>query len=259
MNTSLKTEVLQIFAAIRETWRHLLTKPGIVIMSAFTAIVIWGPKGTPVFSGLFSGWLGSEPGTAALRAQYLSFGSGLVLLVLIPFLLIRFRYRERLTDYGLGLGDWRMGLVFTLILVVVSLGPFIVASRDPSMCQEYPLLYRGLTLAQKQAQFGWGSFLAFELLYTSFFFIIEFIFRGYLLFGLLPQFGEYAVIIQMLSYTAWHLTKPTTELIGTPLWGFVVAAVTLRVNSLWYVFLAHWLLNLLMDTLILVHLGVIHL
>ncbi|HEX7452911.1 MAG TPA: CPBP family glutamic-type intramembrane protease, partial [Polyangiaceae bacterium] len=59
-------------------------------------------------------------------------------------------------------------------------------------------------------------------------------------------------------YTAWHLTKPTTELIGTPIWGFVVAAVTLRLNSLWYVFLAHWLLNMFMDTLILVHLGVIH-
>jgi membrane protease YdiL (CAAX protease family) len=148
-------------------------------------------------------------------------------------------------------------MVFTLLLIVVSIGPFIFASRDPAMCEEYPLLYRGLSLAQKHAQFSWGSFLSFELAYASFFFIIEFTFRGYLLFGLRAQFGEYAVLIQMLSYTAWHLSKPTTELIGTPLWGFIVAAVTLRLNSLWYVFIAHWLLNILLDTLILAHIGVI--
>jgi membrane protease YdiL (CAAX protease family) len=254
---SLRAELRQIFDAIAQTWRHLLTVPGIVIMSAFAGIVVWGPRGTPIFSGWLSSWLGSEPASAALRAQYLSFASGLVLLVLIPWLLIRLRFRQRLSDYGLGLGNVRLGAVFMLLLIAVSIVPFVFASHDPAMSQEYPLLYRGLSLEQKRAAFSWASFLGFELVYACFFFVIEFVFRGYLLFGLRPQFGEYAVIIQMLSYTAWHLTKPTTELVGTPIWGFVVAAVTLRVNSLWYVFAAHWLLNVLLDTLILWRLGVI--
>ena len=254
---SLRAELKQIFDSIAQTWRHLLTLPGIVIMSALVGVVVWGPRGTPIFSGWFSGWLGSDPAVAALRAQYLSFASGLVLLVLIPWLLIRLRFHQRLSDYGLGLGNVRLGVVFTLLLIVVSIVPFLFASHDAAMSQEYPLLYRGLSLEQRRAAFSWAGFLGFELVYASFFFVIEFIFRGYLLFGLRPQFGEYAVILQMLSYTAWHLTKPTTELLGTPIWGFVVAAVTLRVNSMWYVFVAHWLLNVLLDTLILLHQGVI--
>lgn len=252
-----RTELKQIFDGIAQTWRHLLTVPGVVIMSALVGVVVWGPRGMPIFSGWFSGWLGSDPAGAALRAQYLSFASGLVLLVLIPWLLIRLRFHQRLSDYGLGLGNVRLGVVFTLLLIIASIVPFLFASHDGAMGQEYPLLYRGLNLEQRRAAFSWAGFLGFELVYASFFFVIEFIFRGYLLFGLRPQFGEYAVILQMLSYTAWHLTKPTTELLGTPIWGFVVAAVTLRVNSLWYVFVAHWLLNVLLDTLILLHQGVL--
>ena len=58
--------------------------------------------------------------------------------------------------------------------------------------------------------------------------MIEFIFRGYLLFGLegiqdmgVPTggrgvegafyFGRYALLIQMFSYIVWHLGKPIPE------------------------------------------------
>jgi len=35
-------------------------------------------------------------------------------------------------------------------------------------------------------------------------------------------FGRYALMIQMLSYTAWHLGKPLPELWGTVVWGLVL-------------------------------------
>ena len=256
MDTRGGSEVVEIAHVIRDTWRHLLTKPGIIIMSAFAGIVVWGPKGNPIFSPWISRWVAEIPLAPGFRAQYLSFASGFVLLVLVPFLLIRYRFHERLTDYGLGLGDLRLGIAFTGLLIAVSIVPFVFASKDPAMVQEYPLPYQGLNPAEIRAAFTWTSFVAYELVYATFFFIIEFIFRGYLLFGLRERFGQYAVVIQMLSYTAWHLSKPVTELIGTPFWGFAVAAVTLRLGSLWYVFAAHWLLNVFMDTLILWRAGV---
>jgi len=252
-----ESEVGQLLQIIRDTWRHLLTKPGLVIISAFLGIVVWGPKGNPIFSAWLLPRLGGLPLSDGWIRQLLSYGSGLVLLVAVPFLLIRFRFKERLSDYGLGRGDMRLGLVFTATLIVTCVVPFTFASNDKSMWQEYPLLYQGLSVEQMRAQFQWSSFVAYELVYASFFFIIEFIFRGYLLFGLRERFGQYAVLVQMLSYTAWHLPKPITELVGTPIWGFAVAAVTLRLGSLWYVFLAHWLLNVFMDTLILAHQGVL--
>jgi membrane protease YdiL (CAAX protease family) len=252
-----ESEVAELLHIIRDTWRHVLTKPGIIIISSFLGIVVWGPKGDPIFSA----WLlprledlGFSPG---LLRQLVSYGAGLFLLVLVPVLLIRFRFKEPLGQYGLGLGNVRLGLAFTATLIAVCVVPFALATGDRNMWKEYPLLYQGLTVEQIRAQFSWASFMMYELIYGCFFFIIEFIFRGYLLFGLRERFGQYAVLIQMLSYTAWHLPKPVTELLGTPMWGFAVAAVTLRLNSLWYVFFAHWLLNVFMDTLILVRQGVV--
>jgi hypothetical protein len=254
---SLKSQLTELVHVVRDTWHHLWTKPGIVITSAFLAIIVWGPKGDPVFSRWVLPNLEQLPMSSGFVRQLLSFATGLALLVAIPLLIVRFGFKEPLRAYGLGLGDVRLGLTFTATLIVVCALPFTFASADPAMQREYPLLYQGLSREAMRAAFDWRTFAAFELAYAAFFFIVEFTFRGYLLFGLRPHFGEYATLIQMLSYTAWHLPKPVTELLGTPLWGFAVAAATLRVNSLWYVFAAHWILNVYMDTLILLRLGVI--
>ena len=103
-------------------------------------------------------------------------------------------------------------------------------------------------------------FYFYELTYLPFFVAIEFVFRGYLLFGLesitpgdvrsgswaaaAPYFfGKNALLIQMLSYTAWHLGKPLPELWGTIVWGIAAGATAWAVRSIWPVVLSHWLLN----------------
>src|SRR3974377_881171 len=94
---------------------------------------------------------------------------------------------------------------------------------------------------------GAGDFVLYQLSYFFFFLAIEFIFRGYLLFGLANAgftlrkrdgttdtyyFGRYAIILSMLSYTAWHLGKPLTELWGTPVWGLLTGASVYAVRSI---------------------------
>src|SRR5436190_16457724 len=227
-----------VFSIIATTFEHLISKPGLIVMNVLVSIIRWGPKGDPVFAPLFASWMSSNPATHAYEVQLLSFSSGLLLLVIVPMLLIKFRFKERLTDYGLDLGNVRLGLAFFLLLIVIDLPLFYFGTRAHDMWAEYPLLYRGLSDQQIVQSFRWSSFIGFELLYASFFFVIEFTFRGYMLFGLKDRFGLYAVLFQMLSYTAGHLPKPQTEFIATPLWGFAVAAVSLRVGSIWYVFAA---------------------
>jgi len=114
------------------------------------------------------------------------------------------------------------------------------------------------------------QFMVYELTYLPFFLAIEFIFRGYLLFGLesiRPEharsaggggaapyfFGKYALLVQMLSYTAWHLGKPQAELWGTLLWGIAAGATAWAIRSIWPVVLSHWLLNVFLDYMILHH------
>lgn len=43
------------------------------------------------------------------------------------------------------------------------------------------------------------------------------------------MFGYYAILISMLSYTAWHLGKPSLELFSTLIWGRAAAPSRSRV------------------------------
>ena len=102
---------------------------------------------------------------------------------------------------------------------------------------------------------------------NAFFVAIEFIFRGFLLFGLAGvrdsdvkgagtgapgvfYFHKYALLIQMLSYTAWHLGKPAAELWGTPIWGLCAGALAYAARSIWPVTAAHWVLNIWIDAIV---------
>jgi membrane protease YdiL (CAAX protease family) len=122
---------------------------------------------------------------------------------------------------------------------------------------------RGQSKRNKQPFTSSREFILYELTYIPFFIAIEFIFRGYLLFGLagikkeevkennnLPgifYFNRYALLIPMLSYTAWHLGKPVPELWGTLVWGLAAGAAIYAIRSIWPIVLAHWLLNVFMD------------
>jgi membrane protease YdiL (CAAX protease family) len=250
-------EVETVFEIVKDSFLHLITKPGIILMSVLLLLVVWGPKGQPIFMGVFNGWLDADPLSKQFKIQMISYSSGIVLLVVIPMLLIKLRFHERLSDYGLGAGNVKLGLTFFAVVVAISLPLFYLGAKNPTMQANYPMIYVGMTVEQIKQVFNWRDFLTYEIIYASFFFVIEFVFRGYMLFGLREKFGAYAILIQMLSYTAWHLCKPIPELVTTPVWGFAVAAVALRVRSVWYVFAAHWLLNIFLDVMILKQLHVI--
>lgn len=250
--------------------RPLRTPAGVVLASAILLIVAWGNHGT--VSWLHSLWSGWNPtGDPQQRTriipglpwdqELLSFVAGTVLLVVIPCLIIKLVLKRDLRDFGLGLpprNRLRLSLFAAGVLLVAILPPFLLATQDPEMRATYPL-YRGPLE-------GW-DFVAYELAYGLFFLVIEFVFRGYLLLGLFrmrdrdasPEapgergpllFGYYAIYLAMLSYTAWHLGKPTPELLGTLFWGPVAGGVVILTRSIWPLVIVHWLANVVLDLLL---------
>jgi uncharacterized protein len=255
VNTSLPSD--SVFRIILETLRELFTREGVLLISVFVLLIVWGPKGIPLFTSLFQDSINNDPTHTSYRLQLFSFGSGIVLLVLIPQLLIRFGFKQSLEEYGWGLGNVRLGLKLFLAALLLGLPLFYIGSLRPEMWVEYPMMYRGMSTREIKDVFEWSSFLTYELVYLLFFVVIEFVFRGYMLFGLRSRFGLYTVLVQMLPYCMWHLTKPMPELITTPIWGLAVGAVGLRVRSIWYTVAIHWLLNVFLDVAILTQRGVI--
>lgn len=246
-------------------------RPGQIIGSSLILIMLWGMHGQLELLGLiWPKWrgpgidLGKRPGLLGgipWDHELISFWVGAFLLVGIPILIIIFGFREPLSRYGLGLPPkgkrklaWWTFLTFTLC----SLPAYWLGAGDAEMGRIYPL-YRPFS--------GAMQFILYELTYFPFFVAIEFIFRGYLLFGLagvrdgetgkndsgIPgtiYFGKYALLIQMLSYTAWHLGKPLPELFGTLIWGLAAGVMAMAVNSIWPIVLSHWILNVFMDAII---------
>lgn len=242
-----------------------------IIGSAFFTLMLWGQHGELELLGkAWPGWLG--PGSDPAQRdtvlpgipwdqEWVSFLAGVVLVVGLPAVLITKVFRQRLSDYGLGLpapGRRRLAVLSAVALLAVSAPAFWIGAHDADMRATYPLF----------RDFGSDlEFALYELGYLAFFVAIEFIFRGYLLFGLFQfrdrdaaggvvgergplVFGYYAILISMLSYTAWHFGKPLIELWGTLLWGILAGTVALATRTIWPVIVVHWLLNVFMDLVI---------
>jgi len=252
-------------AAVRE-------RPGQILASAFFLLMVWGFHGNFELLGLVvPGYVGPGVGIGTRPVlipgipwddELISFWSGAFLVVVVPVLIIRLGFREPLSRYGLGLpppGRRKLAVWTFLTLTLLSLPAFYTGAQNPAMQRLYPF-YRPFSSNLE--------FLLYELSYFPFFLAIEFIFRGYLLFGLesiRPHhvrpvaggehapvfFGKYALLIQMLSYTAWHLGKPLPELWGTLVWGIAAGATAWAARSIWPVVLSHALLNVFLDYAIL--------
>jgi hypothetical protein len=262
-----------------------------IIGSAFVLLMAWGTHGRVELLGMvWPDWRG--PGIDITSRpvlipgvpwdnELLSYLIGAFLVVIIPVGLIKFVYKQPLSAYGLGLPpkDRRRFAALSFVALTLIAAPFFyLGSRDPAMRAVYPFFRPFASV---------GDFVAYELAYLPFFIAIEFIFRGYLLFGLagvkddevhlgtgerrtivrmrdvmarkspgdkgVPghfYFDRYALLIQMLSYTAWHLGKPVPELWGTLVWGLAAGAVAYTARSIWPITLSHWLLNVFLDALI---------
>ncbi len=267
--TERELERPNLWTVVKLVVQTVLRPVGIVLLSSFLLIMVWGQHGgLQLLNKVWDGWRGpgSDPDArdriipgVSWDQEWISFAAGFLLLVVIPALVIRLRFRRPLSDYGLGLPPPNrrvFAIVSALALVVIGVPTFLLVADDPEMRATYPL-FRG-SLASN------SDFAIYELGYLLFFVTIEFIFRGYLLFGLfnlrdseVPQpvarvsgalvFGYNAILISMLSYTAWHLGKPLPELWGTLLWGLGTGAIALVARSILLIILVHWELNVFLD------------
>jgi hypothetical protein len=259
-------DALKVFQIIIGTVKKLKDKTAIILWSSFVLLTLWGLKGNAALL-VKEEWRQALFPNLAWRDQLVSFVVGFILLVVIPCCIIRFYFKESLSKYGLGWSNDKIkpGLIALLVLFVVALPLFLLGTGNAEMQKEYPLF--GKDGAGQFTITSWGGFIIYELVYFLFFINIEFIFRGYLLFGLYGfrdrdagdnikgspgplVFGVYAVLIQMLAYTMWHIPKPVPEYLGALVWGVAVAAIALKIRSIWPIIIVHWALNVILDTLL---------
>ena len=161
-------------------------------------------------------------------------------LFLVPALVAKFGTKEKLSDYGIQLGNQKLGWRVTGIAWILMIPVVILAViAYPPFVAKYPLC--------KVVASSWQTFLLYQLAYGVYMFSWEFFFRGFMLFGLERKFGNYSILIQTIPFAVMHYSKPLPEALGSIIAGVLLGVLALETRSFIYGAAIHWLVAMTMD------------
>ncbi len=164
------------------------------------------------------------------------------LMFLIPVLSIKLIFKQKLSDFGFRLGDARFGVITSGIFFAVMLPIIWVVSANNEFALAYP--QGGVVLKQE-----YGLLVAYELCILVYMLRWEFLWRGYMLFGLKQKMGYYTIFIQMIPFFILHKGKPELELLGAIFAGIILGVQALRANSFIYAWILHCMVMISIDTI----------
>ncbi|NWF50619.1 MAG: CPBP family intramembrane metalloprotease [Ignavibacteriaceae bacterium] len=172
----------------------------------------------------------SDPNLFLYEYLYWFIGDFFVFFIL-SILLILFVFKEKPRDYGLTFGDYKSGLKISAIFLLIMLPLIWFFSSTAEFAETYPHL--------KSARDSLLIFFIYESGMFAYMFGWEYIWRGFMLFGLKEKFGDYSVLIQMIPFVILHNGKPFPETIGAILGGIALGILALRTRSVYYCVFTH--------------------
>jgi membrane protease YdiL (CAAX protease family) len=225
-------------------------KATIILLVAPFLFVTWKLFGSPeYYAGTIAPWLGvagGAGGTAGLSSSVAaegavySFTSCFLLLAVIPVLIVKLGFRERLADYGVQLGNRKRTLRTILMLGPAFVLGGYIASQDPELAGRFPI--------NPQAGVSAGAFALHAATYLLFYLGWEFYFRGFLQFGLRHALGDvHTVLVQVLASTLSHIGDPASEVYGAIFGGMLWGMLAFRTRSLLSGLVQHYLLGVSLD------------
>ncbi len=146
-----------------------------------------------------------------------------ILYLLIPLIMVLVVFRDNPREYGFTFGDWKAGLILTILGILLIAPVLWLVGRGASMENYYKPQLAGLPWNTFIDLFGW-----------------EFMFRGFILFAYARRFGPEALWLQAVPFAMAHIGKPEIETLSTIFGGFVFGWVAYRTRSFFYPFLIPW-------------------
>jgi uncharacterized protein len=170
---------------------------------------------------------------------YWLFGDG-VMMFLLSVISIKLVFKEKLSSFGFTFGEKKFGFGTTIIFFAVMLPIVWIVSASETFSRTYP---QGGPSLKENMQL----LFLYELGVFVYMLGWEFLWRGYMLFGLKVKLGYYAVFIQMIPFFILHRGKPDLELFGSILAGIILGVQALRSGSFIYAWLLHFLVMFSID------------
>ncbi len=157
--------------------------------------------------------------------------SSLAYFGIFPILTIIILLRKNPLDFGLRIGEYRVWIPYVIAFLIIAV-PVLYFTSDMSSVQGYYRTHRSF------------DFMKYALQMAVYMLGWEFLFRGYMLFGLKDKFREGSIIIQMIPFALLHIGKPEIETISTIFTGLLWGYISYRGKSFWPAYIMHMVVNL---------------
>lgn len=161
-----------------------------------------------------------------------------VLGLLLPLLVVKFIFKEGAEEYGLGLGDARTGIIWLLVLLPVSvIGSLAVTVLG--VHNYYSYLTNEYWLKAYSVALHCVSYIGFVLGF-------EFLFRGFVLFGIAKNLGNdtkakwIAVFVSGAASVVCLLGLPITLIVSALALFIPAGFLNFRLRSFLYIAIFHW-------------------
>jgi membrane protease YdiL (CAAX protease family) len=150
----------------------------------------------------------------------------LIYYLLVPLAAGLLLFRDKPWDYGIRIGRWKSLIVLTAVCLAAMALILYEAGKMPEFRSYYHL-----------DTIDWSELLLNTALYM---FAWEFLFRGYMLFGLEKSIGKGAIFVQAIPFVLLHLGKPFLETLFCIPGGFILGYVAYRTRSFLPCFIIHF-------------------
>jgi membrane protease YdiL (CAAX protease family) len=135
-------------------------------------------------------------------------------------------FRDKPWDYGIRVGLWRLGITAIAIGLAIMAPVLYGVSKIPDFHNYY-----------HRNAIDWPWLLLYNALFM---FAWEFVFRGYMTFGLERSVGISAIFVQAIPFVLLHFGKPFLEMLACIPGGFALGYVAYRTRSFLPCFVIHF-------------------
>jgi len=149
----------------------------------------------------------------------------LIYYLLVPLAASWLLFRDKPWDYGICIGRWKPSIIITAACLAAMALILYGASKMPEFRSYYQMY-----------DIDWPELLLNHALYM---FAWEFLFRGYMLFGLEKSIGKNAIFVQAIPFVLLHLGKPFLETLACIPGGFILGYVAYKTRSFLPCFIIH--------------------
>ena len=125
-----------------------------------------------------------------------------------------------------------------LVILMLMLPLIIFASFNESFLSQYPM-YKTSSAHEYLKIPEWVTIVGYEFAYGLDFITVEFLFRGFMVIGMVHLLGRKSVLAMAVVYCLLHFGKPAGEAVSSLAGGYVLGAIAFETRSIWGGIIVH--------------------